>query len=111
MQNEHEFVRANHRASTKTCIDCARLWKEYFEVDKRFRQAASGWLSHVSQHNLIQVCRESFNVRSEVEYQKQGELRREARKAITDHWVLLHPLTARIGLGAKRHVTAKEAPL
>jgi hypothetical protein len=98
---------ARNKRASRTCAECARLWKQYFDIDKRFQEAAGEWLSHLSAHKLIQVSRDTFDVRSEAEYQKVGELRRDARNAIGEHWELLHPLTARVALRAKKQLLAK----
>lgn len=78
---------AIHDASAKTCAECARLWKEYFAVDKIFLKVAGDRLPLLAGQS-IDLC---ADLRGEAEYRESGELRRAARKAIGQHRRLSHP--------------------
>jgi hypothetical protein len=82
MPNRSQLDRRGGRASSKSCAECARLWAEYRELQKNFLKAGS---------ERLRLFASGVDPRTEAEYQRIGELRREARKAISKHQALAHP--------------------
>jgi hypothetical protein len=102
MENNLEDHGQSHRASTKSCAECAGLWRAYFEVDRKFLRIAREHLPLLSG---------GFDPRREAEYQQAGELRQAARRAIDAHRSLAHAHAAMISGSERLALRAQGAAL
>ena len=75
----------DRRQSSESCEECARLWRDYAEVNRLFLKAAA------DREAASAAGDPAGSVSADTIYRQAGERRLQARKAVASHKALRHP--------------------